>query len=86
MSELATVIRKFPAHELIVRRLYARMPEFRSVCDDYETAKSALERWRHDDRKMQEFQHLIEEIEAEIEEFIEVALSTLRHAHPKEET
>jgi hypothetical protein len=78
MSELATVISRFSAFELAIRRLYSRVPEFRTVCEDYVTARAALERWRNDEGKKQEFQELLEEIEAEIEEYIEGSLSSLR--------
>ena len=84
MFDLATVIRRFPLHELSIRRLYVRMPEFRSLCEDFSTAKCALERWRDDDRKASEFQHLCEEIEAEIEEYIQGSLKTF-HQHQREE-
>lgn len=86
MSDLATVIRHFPMHELAIRRLYMRMPEFRSLCEDYATARSALEHWQADEGKVRDFQQLIEEIETEIEEFIHNALQALRRHHPKEET
>ncbi|MDQ0321517.1 hypothetical protein QO002_003655 [Pararhizobium capsulatum DSM 1112] len=83
---LATVVRKFPEHELIVRRLYVRKPEFRSLCEDYATARAALERWQADTGKMEEFQQLVEEIEAEIEDVIHGALDALRNTHPQGET
>lgn len=86
MFDLATVIRRFPLHELSIRRLYVRMPEFRSLCEDFATAKYALERWREDDGKVSDFQQLCEEIEAEIEEYIQGSLQTLRQHHREEET
>jgi len=78
MSDLETVIRRFPLQELSIRRLYVRMPEFRSLCDDYATARCALERWQSDEGKVRDFQQLIDEIETEINEFIEGALKSLR--------
>lgn len=77
MSDLATVIKQFPMHELTIRRLYAQLPEFRSLCEDHSTAKCALERWRADATKVRDFQLLINEIEMEIDEFIQNALKAL---------
>ncbi|MCV9999624.1 hypothetical protein OE766_15380 [Pararhizobium sp. YC-54] len=81
MPDLAAVIRHFPRHELTIRRLYLRMPEFRSLCEDYVAARCALERWRADEGKSRDFQQLIEEIETEIEEFIQGSLMVLRQRH-----
>lgn len=86
MPDLAAVIRHFPRHELTIRRLYLRMPEFRSLCEDYVAARCALERWRADEGKVRDFQQLTEEIETEIEEFIQGALKALRQQHPQEKT
>ncbi|PKA38856.1 hypothetical protein CWR43_36000 [Rhizobium sullae] len=62
------------------------MPEFRSLCEDYATARGALERWRADEGRARDFQQLTEEIEAEIEEFIHGALKAVRHANPENES
>ncbi len=78
MSDLSTVVEHFQMHELTIRRLYGRIPEFRSLCEDYATARTALERWRTDEQKLHDFRMLTEEIETEIEEFIQGALSRLR--------
>lgn len=86
MSDLSTVIRHFPVHELAIRRLYTRMPEFRTLCEDYATAQCALERWQADEVKVRDFQLLIEEIRAEIEEVIQGALTSVRLHHSQEET
>lgn len=86
MSDLAAVIRNFPMHELAIRRLYRRMPEFRTLCEDYATARCALERWQADEGKVRDFQLLIEEIGAEIEETIQGALAALRPRHREQES
>ncbi len=78
MSDLAAVIRHFPMHELTIRRLYLRTPEFRSLCDDYATASCALDRWHADEDKARDFRQLIDEIAAEIEEFILGNLAAVR--------
>lgn len=85
MSDLAGVIRHFPMHELTIRRLYMRMSEFRSLCEDYTTAQCALERWRKDEGKVKDFQQLIEEIETEIEELIQSTLKSRRQSPGDEE-
>jgi hypothetical protein len=75
MTELAAIIRQFPSNELLVRRLYAHVPEFRSLCEDYCVAQCALERWRSDFAKAEDYRRLKGEIEEEIREFMENSLS-----------
>lgn len=70
MSNLAPVIRRFAAHEFVVRRLYAFDPEFRSLCEDFEIASRALAQWHADDAKAGEYRRLIRELEDEIAEYI----------------
>ncbi len=70
MSNLAPVIRRFAAHEFVVRRLFAFDPEFRSLCEDFEIASRALVQWHADDAKAADYRRLIREIEDEIAEFI----------------
>lgn len=70
MSNLASVIRRFAAHEFAVRRLYAFDPEFRSLCEDFEIASRALAQWHADDAKARDYRRLIGELEDEIAEFI----------------
>ncbi len=79
MGELSAVISRFPAQELIILRLYARMPEFRSLCEDYATARCALQRWIEDERKAEDFRRLSEEIELEIQELVENSVDWNRH-------
>ncbi|WP_312366145.1 hypothetical protein [Ensifer sp.] len=85
MSDLVEVIEHFRMHELTIRRLYGRTPEFRSLCEDYVVARTALERWRTDEVKVHDFKLLTEEIEAEIEEFIQGALNRFREILPREQ-
>jgi outer membrane protein assembly factor BamD (BamD/ComL family) len=40
------MVSRLPRHELAVRRLYARDPEFGAVCDDYGEVQRALEHWQ----------------------------------------
>ncbi len=70
MSNLAPVLRRFAAHEFVIRRLYAFDPEFRSLCEDFEIASHALAQWHADDAKAGDYRRLIEELEDEIAEFI----------------
>ncbi|MBO9196948.1 hypothetical protein J5277_22810 [Rhizobium sp. 16-449-1b] len=79
MEELSAIISRFPAQELSIRRLYARAPEFRSLCEDYATARCALERWKADERKADDFRRLSEEIELEIQELLEHSMDWNRH-------
>lgn len=75
MSDLTAVIRHFPAHELVVRRLYANAPDFRVLCEDFGAALRALERWHSDESKAEEYRRLLAEIEEEIGEALKNSLS-----------
>ena len=44
-DEIGILIRRFPEHASTIRRLQARDPSFRSICDDYGEAQRALKRW-----------------------------------------
>lgn len=79
MEELSAIIRRFPAHELSIRRLYTHAPEFRSLCEDYATARCALERWIADEHKADDFRRLSEEIALEIQELLEHSIDWNRH-------
>lgn len=82
MSELITVISRFPEHELAARRLYAHAPEFRVLCEDYETARLAFDRWKGDRERAEEFRRLGAEIEEEIHELLLGSLNTSRERLP----
>lgn len=60
------VIRRFPTREFVVRRLFAADPDFRSLCEDYSVATSALERWKTDEAKADYYRHAVRELEEEI--------------------
>jgi hypothetical protein len=45
-DEIDTLARRFPQHASKIRRLRARDPDFRSICDDHEDARRALKRWQ----------------------------------------
>ena len=70
MNDLAAAIRHFGEQELAVRRLYATEPAFRELCEDLATAVNSLERWKSDRTRAEEYEHLIQEIETEISEFL----------------
>jgi hypothetical protein len=70
MEEVTLLIRRFPAHEFAVRRLYASDPEFKEVCEHYATATSALECWKTDEDKAAEWGEMIKELEDEVLEFL----------------
>jgi hypothetical protein len=71
MDDRCMVIRRFPAHELTVRRLYNSDPEFRDACEHYALAIHALERWAQDQTKAKQYRGLIKEMENELREFLE---------------
>jgi hypothetical protein len=63
------LVSRFPRHEFAIRRLYARDPEFRSICDDYGEVQRALEHWQATDQAVPargaEYCQMLEELEAE---------------------
>jgi hypothetical protein len=68
------LVNRFPRHELAIRRLYVRDPEFRAVCDDYAEVQRALEHWQAADRaapgRVAEYRRMLEELEAEALTFL----------------
>ena len=44
-DEIEALARRFPQHASTIRRLHARDPDFRSICDDYGEAQRALKHW-----------------------------------------
>ena len=66
MKELDSVIARFPMQELAIRRLCARDPSFREICEDHATATCAIQRWSADEKRAAEYRDLIAEIEQEI--------------------
>jgi hypothetical protein len=71
MKCVSSVVRRFTTQELAVRRLYASDPEFKSLCEDYSIATDALERWKADEGKAEDYRQLIRELEDEINEYLE---------------
>lgn len=71
MKGLASVTKRFPMHELVIRRLHASDPDFRETCEGHATACCALERWKADRERADEYRTLIAEIEEEIIEYVE---------------
>ncbi len=70
MKGLASVTKRFPMHELAIRRLYASDPDFRETCEGHATACCALERWKAHRERADEYRALIDEIEEEIIEYV----------------
>lgn len=68
------LVSRFPRHELAIRRLYVRDPEFRAVCDDYGEVQHALEHWQVADQpvpgRVAEYRRMLEELEAETLAFL----------------
>jgi hypothetical protein len=76
MDDLAAVMKRFPEHEFLLRRLYASDDEFKALCEDYLLATSAVSRWKDDRARAGHYHQLVNELEDEILEFIEG-----RHPH-----
>jgi hypothetical protein len=73
----ASLVGRFPQHELTIHRLHAQSAEFRAICADYEEALAALRYWEAargaEDARAREYRQLAEELEAEIARFVEIA-------------
>jgi hypothetical protein len=64
-----TLARRFPQHTSKIRRLRARDPDFRSICDDYDDARRALKHWEAASQaapeRIAEYREILRELEAE---------------------
>lgn len=67
---VAAVIERFERQELAVRRLYAEDQEFRTVCEDYATARQALALWEERAAAVEEYRRFVRELEEEITDFL----------------
>jgi uncharacterized protein YdcH (DUF465 family) len=68
-GEIETLARRFPQHAAKIRRLRARDPDFRSICDDYDDARRALKHWQAAGQaapeRVAEYRQMLTELEAE---------------------
>jgi hypothetical protein len=74
-DENEALARRFPQHASKIRRLRARDPDFRSICDDYDDAQRALKHWEAASQaapeRVAEYRQIVEELEAEALAIIE---------------
>jgi outer membrane protein assembly factor BamD (BamD/ComL family) len=74
VPSLDLLLNRFPSHELAIRRLYRRDPEFRAVCDDYREVQRALQHWQAADRaapeRVAEYRQMLDELAAEALAFL----------------
>jgi hypothetical protein len=68
-DEVEALAGRFPQHAATIRRLQARDPSFRSICDDYGKVLRALKHWQTcagaSDRRVEEYRQMAAELEAE---------------------
>jgi uncharacterized protein YdcH (DUF465 family) len=66
---MGTLVRRFPQHASKIRRLRARDPDFRSICDDYDLAQHALKHWEAAGQaapeRVIEYREILKELEEE---------------------
>lgn len=66
------VVKRFPAWRQQIEQLNRKDAEFREICQDYELAAQTLARWSQStlktEARIQEYQQLLQELEAEIQE------------------
>ena len=70
MVDLATIINRFPDREFAIRRTAANDTEFVEICDDYAVAACALERWKDDAVRAEEYRALVHELEEDIQKML----------------
>lgn len=79
MAKIGHALARFARDELSIHRLYVHEPTFRSICDDYDEAVAAIQRWEPQDKaKADELRKLALELEAEIEAYITRSSGTKR--------
>jgi hypothetical protein len=68
-DEIETLACRFPQHASSIRRLQARDPSFRSICEDYAEAQRALKHWQAAGQaapeRVAEYRESLKELEAE---------------------
>jgi uncharacterized protein YdcH (DUF465 family) len=68
-DEIEALACRFPQHPSAIRRLHARDPDFRSICDDYDDAQRALKHWEAAGRaapeRVAEYREILKELEEE---------------------
>jgi hypothetical protein len=68
-DEIEPLACRFPQHASTIRRLQARDPNFRSICEDYAEAQRALKHWQAAGRaapeRVAEYRQSLKELEAE---------------------
>ena len=66
----STLARRFPQYASKIRRLRARDPDFRSICDDYDDARRALKHWEAAGQaapeRAAEYREILKELEDEV--------------------
>jgi hypothetical protein len=69
-DEIEALACRFPQHASKIRRLQARDPDFRSICDDYGEAQRALQYWEAVGQaapgRVEEYREMVKELEAEV--------------------
>jgi hypothetical protein len=74
MVDLAAIIKRFPDQELAIRRTAANAPQFAETCDEYAVAAGALERWKNDAVRAEEYRALVHELEEDIQQTLAAQL------------
>jgi uncharacterized protein YdcH (DUF465 family) len=68
-NAIETLARRFPQHASTIRRLQARDPSFRSICEDYAEVQHALKHWQAAGQaapeRVAEYRLSMQELEAE---------------------
>ncbi len=74
-NAIETLACRFPQHASAIRRLQARDPSFRSICDDYAEVQRALRHWEAAGKtapeRVAEYRQSLKELEAEALEILE---------------
>jgi hypothetical protein len=74
VETIGSVVSRFPAHELAIRRLCVSDAAFRAICDDHHEACRALAHWRSarplSEARISQYGRLVSELENEIARFL----------------
>lgn len=75
MAQIADLLKRFPRHELAIRRRYAYDATFRTICQDYSEALRAFRYWQStgaaSDDQLEQYRQLLIDLEDEVSTYID---------------
>lgn len=75
MPRIVDLVKRFPRHELAIRRRYAEDATFRTICQDYSEALRAFRYWQStgaaSGEHLEQYLQLLNDLETEISKYID---------------